>query len=365
MDFPENFYCHALNLLPQLSPVRTAQLVKRFGSARKVYFASQTELKEAGLEPDLAKVVASHTHSIDLAREIASLEREHISLLGRSDPGYPALLNEIAAPPQLLYYKGSMRDSDDLCVAVVGTRKITGYGRAAITYLIEPLVHAGVTIVSGLAYGVDSEVQRIAAKNGRRTVAVLGGGLDAASFYPKEHQYLADEIIAAGGAIMSEYPPGMPPLRHHFIARNRIISGMSTATAVVECDVKSGSLITARFALEQDRTVYAVPGPIYSPQSQGPNNLLKMGARPLTSADDIFEDLNLNTLPDQRSVQDMFGDSPAESALLKVITRQPTNINEIIKQSGLSPADATSALTFLEMKGRIRNLGGQQYILSR
>jgi DNA processing protein len=164
---------------------------------------------------------------------------------------------------------------------------------------------------------------------------------------------------------MSEYPIGTPPLKHHFIARNRIISGMSVATVVVECNLKSGSLITARYALEQNRTVYAVPGPIYAEQSQGPNNLIKMGAQLVADAKDILEDLNLTHSTQQETAQQLFGDSPAETALLNLLGYEPMHMNALIKTSGISTGDATSALTFLEMKGKIRNLGGQQYILSR
>jgi DNA processing protein len=164
---------------------------------------------------------------------------------------------------------------------------------------------------------------------------------------------------------VSEYPVGTPNFKQNFVARNRIISGLSVATLVVECDLESGSLITAKHALDQNRTVFAVPGPIYSEMSKGPNNLIKMGAKLVTEANDILEDLNLKTLPEQKNILLNFGDTPEETAVLKLLSKNPVNINAIIKETKLEPGQVTSALIFLEMKGRVRNLGGQQYILSR
>jgi DNA processing protein len=231
--------------------------------------------------------------------------------------------------------------------------------------ILNPIIACGAIIVSGMAFGVDSEAHKQSIKKGARTIAVLGGGLDDASLYPKNHQLLAQQILENGGALISEYPIGTPNFKQNFVARNRIISGLSIGTLVVECDLESGSLITAKHALEQNRQVYAVPGPIYAEMSKGPNNLIKMGAKLVTESTDILEDLNLSTLPEQKQVQTTFGDSPAESTILNILSKEPMNINLIIKTSGLETGDATSALTFLEMKGKVRNLGGQQYILSR
>ena len=189
--------------------------------------------------------------------------------------------------------------------------------------------------------------------------------MDEKSLYPKHHALLAKEIIDSGGALLSEYPIGTPNFKQNFVARNRIISGLSVATIIVECGLQSGTLITAKHALDQNRAVYAVPGPIYSQTSQGPNNLIKMGAKPITEANDIFQDLNLADLPQQKMAQAIFGDTKEESILLKLLNFEPVIINELIKQSGLDAGAVTSALTFLEMKGKVRNLGGQQYILSR
>jgi DNA processing protein len=254
---------------------------------------------------------------------------------------------------------------DELCVAAVGTRNITNYGRTVIPSLIEPLVDAGITIVSGMAFGVDAAAHHIAVDKNRRTVAVLGGGLDKKSLYPKHHALLAERILESGGALLSEYPPSTPNFKQNFVARNRIISGLSVATVIIECDLQSGTLITAHHALDQNRAVYAVPGPIYSAQSQGPNNLIKMGAKPLTSANDVLEDLNLKKLPEQQQNQSLFGDTAEEVRLLGILNHEPMLVDEIVKNSGFEAAKVSSTLTFLEMKGKVRNLGGQQYILSR
>ncbi len=365
MDYPASLYMHTFNLLPQFGPARLVRLSRYFENWQTAFHAGPEELTAAGIEEPLAAIFVRHRDSLDLEVEQEKLSESDIGLINYSDKNYPKLLLEIAKFPPLLYCRGAMVDSDELSVAVVGTRMVTGYGRAVTPRLIEPLAAAGVTIVSGLAFGIDSLAHTSAINTRGRTIAILGGGLDDKSLYPKAHALLADRILDCGGALLSEYPPGTPNFKQHFVARNRIISGMSLATVVIESDLKSGSLITAKYALEQNRAVYAVPGPIYSRQSQGPNNLIKMGARPVTDAKEILEDLNVGFAFQAQEPPRLSGDSPAESLLLKTISLEPMHINEIVKQTELSAADASSALTFLEMKGKIRNLGGQQYILSR
>jgi len=365
MDFNDSLYLHGLNLLPQFGPARLALLAKHFDSFKDAFNASEKQLMAAGIDSEVAKKFFDARANINLEDEAKKLEKEGIKILTFRDSNYPKLLLEIPKFPPVLYYRGVMQDPDELCVAVVGTRKITTYGKLVTPQLVEPIVDAGAVIVSGMAFGVDSEAHNIAVKRNKRTIAVLGGGLDDKSLYPKHHTLLAQQILDAGGALISEYPIGTPNFKQNFVARNRIISGLSVATVIIECDLESGTLITAKHALDQNRQVYAVPGPIYSPQSTGPNNLLKMGAKPITRAEDLLEDLNLETLPQQQNNQTLFGDSKEESAILKLLNHEPVIINELIKQSGLDAGAVTSALTFLEMKGRIKNLGGQQYVLSR
>jgi len=361
----DSLYLHGLNLLPQFGPARLALLSKRFKTFREAFFASEQQLVLAGIDAEIAASFASLREKMNLDEEAEKLAKEQIGILSFRDDNYPKLLLEIPKLPPILYYRGAILTADELCIAVVGTRMISNYGRSIIPGLVEPLVDAGAVIVSGMAFGVDAAAHEVAIKKGRRTIAVLGGGLDEKSLYPRHHVFLAQQIMDNGGALISEYPVGTPNFKQNFVARNRIISGISIATVVVECDLQSGTLITAKHALDQNRTVYAVPGPIYSPTSEGPNNLIKMGAKPLTCANDIFQDLNLANLPEQKTAQTVFGDSKEESALLKLLSLEPIIINELIKKSGLNAAAVGSALTFLEMKGKVRNLGGQQYILSR
>ncbi len=364
--FSENsLYLHALNLLPQFGPAHLSKLWEYFGSYKTAYLADVGELTQAGVKPEITQLFLQFRPKINLEQEAEKLARNGIGLISFLDPSYPRLLLEIPKFPPLLYFRGSIGNPDELCLSVVGTRKITNYGRMATAQLVEPLADAGAVIVSGMAFGVDAAAHEIAIKKRRRTIAVLGGGLDEASLYPRHHGFLAQQILDAGGALLSEYPIGTPNYKQNFVARNRIISGLSPATLIIECGLESGTLITARHALDQNRTVFAVPGPIYSPQSQGPNNLLKMGARPATRAEDILLDLNLQTLPEQQQAQELFGDSPAEYKILKLLGFEPRLADDIIKESGLEASAVTTALTFLEMKGKIKHLGGQQYMLAR
>ena len=365
MNLNDSLYLHGLNLLPQFGPARLGILAKRFKSFQDAFLASQSQLIAAGIDAQIAKVFLDFREKINLEAEAEKLRQEQIKVLSFKDKNYPKLLLEIPKFPPILYYKGVMETADELCVAVVGTRMISNYGRTVIPQLTEPLAEAGVVIVSGMAFGVDSASHEVAIKKNKRTIAVLGGGLDEKSLYPKHHAFLAQRILDCGGALLSEYPIGTPNFKQNFVSRNRIISGMSVATLIIECDLQSGTLITAKHALDQNRNVYAVPGPIYAATSQGPNNLIKMGAKLITEANDIFQDLNLANLPEQKTAQAVFGDTKEESILLKLLNFEPVIINELIKQSGLEASTVTSALTFLEMKGKVKNLGGQQYILSR
>jgi DNA processing protein len=233
--------------------------------------------------------------------------------------------------------------------------------------IIQPLIDAGITIVSGLAFGVDSQMQALSVKSGKRTIAVLGGGLDERSFYPKEHQLLADQILENGGAIISEHPIGTPPLKFNFVARNRIISGMCVGTVLIECNLKSGTLITAQLTADQNRELFAVPGPIYADMSQGPNTWIKRGATPVTEAEDIFSVLRIVPPWARRQAADkpIMGDNVVENKILSQLSLQPIMTDDLIKLTHLPAGDVTAALTFLEIKGKIKNLGSQQYILNK
>lgn len=361
----EALYLHGLNLIPQFGPVSLIKLCNYFPTIKDAYDSSIDTLKKTKLEEKLINLFIEHRKKINLEEEAEKLALHNIQLLCFKDNNYPKLLLEIPKFPPLLYIRGKPLSKDDLCIAVVGTRKITTYGLSVIPDLISPLVELGITIVSGMAYGVDSKAHKQAIEKNKPTVAVLGGGLDDKSLYPKHHQLLAKEILDSGGSLVSEYPISTPNFKQNFVARNRIISGLCIATLVIECDLKSGSLLTAKHALDQNRQVYAVPGPIYAEMSKGPNNLIKMGAKIITNANDILEDLNLKSLSEETIAKSQFGDTQAETKILSLLTKEPINLDTIIKLSGLFPNEAISTLTFLELKGKIRNLGGQQYVIAR
>lgn len=356
---------HGLNLLPELGPARLLKIFNFFDNYESILETNEEKLVLAGFEKNLANKILKHIHKINLKAEEEKLLNSKITLLTHEDKNYPKLLLEIPKFPPLLYVRGQMAESEELFIGVVGTRKITTYGLTVVPDLVGPMVEKGITIVSGLAFGVDAEAHKQAVQKQKRTVAVLGGGVDSYSIYPKHHQYLASQILDYGGAIISEYPIGTPNFKQNFVARNRIISGLSVATLVIECGKESGSLITAMHALEQNRQVFAVPGPIYAEMSKGPNSLIKMGAKPATCSEDILEELNLKNYTEEKTAAETFGDTPTETKLLKLISKEAVNINFLIKNSGLEPSEVTSTLTFLEIKGKIKNLGGQQYIQTR
>lgn len=338
--------------------------MEHFGNAETAFTASVSDLVSAGIEPGTAEKFVSFRFSIDIAAEQKRLQQNEISLLSFFDDLYPELLKEIPQAPPLLYYRGAIGPSDELALAVVGTRKITAYGRTVTPQLLDPVITSGVTLVSGLAYGIDALAHTLCIKRGKRTIAVLACGIDDATLYPRDHVYLAQQIMDCGGMLMSEYPPGTPAFKQHFVARNRIMSGMSLATLVVECSVKSGTFITVKHALDQNRQVLAVPGPVYGETSQGPNNLIKMGATAVTEAGDIFAALNIESkIADSHTLGT--ASNPSEYAILELLSSEPKMTDELVSLTGLSAPDVSTALTFLEMKGMVRSLGGGQYVRAR
>lgn len=338
-------------------------LLEHFGSYTAIQQASAAALGEAGLEASAAQALAQHLRSTDTDAEWETVCAQGIRVLLPRDAQWPAGLNEIAHPPRMLYLRGTLPPENALYLAVVGTRKITTYGRTVILDLVPPLAQQGICIVSGLAFGVDAAAHEATLHAGGSTIAVLGSGLDDNSLYPKAHALLADTIVAQGGAVLSEYAPGTPALKQHFVARNRIISGMSRGTLVIESGSNSGSLITANFALEQGRTVYAVPGPIYAQTSQGTNNLLKLGAIPVTTSTDILLDLHLANPQTQTTHTGPPPTlSPLEQRVFDILTKNPLPLDEIIIQSKTDTSQCQTALTYLELKGLVKNVGAGQYI---
>jgi len=274
------------------------------------------------------------------------------------------LLKEIYTPPALLYLRGKIEPRDEFSLGIVGTRKLSAYGQQATPFIAAELARAGLTIISGLAKGIDTLAHRAALSAGGRTIAVLGSGLNKTNIYPFSNRRLAEEI-SRKGAVISEFPLGTQPLAQHFPQRNRIISGLSLGILVIEAPERSGALITAKDALEQNRDVFAIPGPIFAQNSFGTNNLIKMGAKLVGQANDILEELNLSLLTEPSSVdKKIIPDNQEEALILKQLSEEPIHIDKIIKQTKLSTAIVNSNLTLMEMKGKVRNLGGNNYVLT-
>jgi len=275
------------------------------------------------------------------------------------DKNYPPQLKKIPDPPKQLYVEGN----DNLSVvnnplAVVGTRKISDYGRQMTEYFVKNLAKASVTIISGLALGVDGLAHRVALENNGRTIAVLGSGLN--HIYPTVHKKLAEKIVKSGGALVSEYSPQIPPYKSNFPARNRIVSGLSLGILVIEAPKKSGALITADFALKQKRKVFVVPGRVYDKNSQGANELIKQGAQLVSEPKDILKILNIR--PISQKIEMIKNLSSEEKIILKILTKEPTLIDKITRKTKMSVNAILSILTQMEIKGLVKSTGGNQYI---
>lgn len=273
---------------------------------------------------------------------------------------YPAYFLEIASPPKELYIIGEDLDSYLPAVTIVGSRKLTAYGREVTYRLSYDLAKQGVSIVSGLALGADGVAHQAALDARGRTIAVLAGGLD--SIHPSSHRNLAIDILKHSGSLISEHPEGRPPLKQNFVARNRLVAALSDMVIVTEAAEASGSLITARFALEQNKLVGAIPGNITSGQSVGTNNLLKSGATPITSAQDVLDALGIQATERQRA--EVFGDTKEEQLIIDIIREGITELDHIQSKSELDPALFNQTITMLEISGKIRPLGAAHWTLS-
>ena len=289
---------------------------------------------------------------------MARLERAGVQVLTWEDPDYPRRLRHIYNPPPVLYVKGTLTPQDEWAVAVVGTRRPTAYGREAARVLAAGLARHHVTVVSGLAVGIDAEAHRAALEAGGRTIAVLGSGFR--HLYPARHRDLARRITQQG-AVISEYPLDVRPEPANFPPRNRIISGLSLGVVVVEAGKTSGALITARFAAEQGREVFAVPGPIFNRPSEGPNRLIQEGAIPVTSVDDILEALDLTQLAEHQEARLTIPTSDLEDRILACLREAPLHVDEIVRQTHLDASQVMSTLTLMELKGLVRQVNPMEY----
>ena len=277
------------------------------------------------------------------------------------DKNFPEKLREIKNPPKTIYYKGKLPLSTENSFAIVGSRINSSYGKQVAIDIAEKLIDAGLVIVSGLAPGIDTFCHTVAVEKQKRTIAVLGTGIDEKSLYPKSNINLSRKIVAEGGCLLSEYPPGTAGTKFTFPQRNRIISALSLGVLVVEAKEKSGALITAEYARKQDKKVFAIPGPIYSSNSKGCNKLIKQGAKLVENANDILKELDIEYLA--HKLGDIIGETPEENLILNAIKEESLYIDKIIEKTKLPIAVISSTLAILEIKGKVRNLGANIWAL--
>jgi DNA processing protein len=351
-------YWVGFNLVKGIGAVRLKALLDAFGEAKSAWEASPESLREVGLNAKLIDHLAKVRTSISLDDVWQNIQNQGITVLTWNDEGYPARLQEVSPSPPVLYVRGRLTMEDHWAVAIVGTRRITAYGRQVTEQIVSVLAHAGVTIVSGLARGIDGVAHKAALEAGGRTLAVLGSGVD--KIYPPEHRKLAEQIMEHG-ALISDYPPGTPPEASNFPPRNRIISGLSMATVIVEADLKSGALITAEFAAEQGREVFAVPGNVLAPQSRGTNRLIQDGAHPLLDPHEILEVLDLTRISEHQTARMVLPSNATEAQLFGLLTHEPLHVDEIRAQVTLPIEQVISTLALMELKGMVRQVGGMRY----
>jgi len=364
LDDPDLPYWLALNRIKGIGPARFTLLLDYFGSARAVWQAAPAAWREAGLDERTANAFERQRRGIVPDAELSRLLALRIGALRVIDPGYPRLLREIPAPPPVIYVRGRLLPEDDLSIGIVGTRLVSAYGRHVTDRLAGDLAAQRVTIVSGLARGVDTHAHVAALDAGGRTIAVLGCGPDLV--YPPDNARLAARIVEHG-AVVTEFPPGTQPDAGNFPARNRIISGLSLAVLVTEAPEASGALITARFAAEQGRDVFAVPGAITSRGSMGANRLIQDGAKLILSAEDALAELNLNMAPQQQELRELLPEDETEAALITCLRAagDPQHIDDLCRASGLAVARVSGALAMMELKGMVSLVGPMTYALAR
>ena len=361
----------ALNMIDGVGPIRLRALLDRFGEPQAILAASRGELMQVeGVGEEVARSVTGWPEQVDLDAELQRIEKAGVRVVARDEADYPKNLREVYDPPVVLYVKGTLSDRDALAMAIVGSRRTTLYGQEMARKLAFQLARVGVPVVSGMARGIDTAAHHGALQAKGRTVAVIGCGIDIV--YPAENKKLAEEIVEKGGAVVTEFPFGVQPGPQNFPMRNRIISGWSLGTVVVEANLKSGALITANQAAEQGRQVFAVPGRADSILSRGTNKLIKEGAKLTEDAEDILNEFEY-LLPKKavEPAEDGSGDkgtkpalklSEMEEKVMAQLGQEETAIDDIIRASGLTTACVSATLLSLEMKRLVRQLPGKLYV---
>jgi DNA processing protein len=336
-------------------------LLDRFGTPKRVFTASQRELARVdGIGEGLAGVIKETDVRGKVNRELKLIEEFNVSLVTIKDQSYPKNLRQIYDAPPLLYVRGSLEPRDDLAISMVGSRLATDYGRTVTERIAGDLARHGVTMVSGMARGIDSAAHRGSLSVGGRTIAVLGCGVNI--IYPRENRHLFEEIMAHG-AVISEFPMSTPPEGMNFPRRNRIISGLSLGVVIVQASARSGSLITARLALEQNRDVFAVPGNIGMARSQGTNRLIKQGAKLVESAEDILEEVLPRFQHQGATSEDRdLSLEEEEERVFSLLEDEPIHIDSIIAQTRMAASRISSILLQLELKGLVQQLSGKRFV---
>lgn len=355
-------YYIGFNLVQGIGPIRLQALIRAFGSVERAWHAPADALRATGLDRRALENMLVTRTRVDLDHEVRRIADAGVHVLTWDSPGYPPLLREIPAPPPVLYLCGKIEPEDAWAVAVVGTRRSSSYGREVTRRLVREMVQSGITIVSGLARGIDGVAHRTALESGGRTIAVLGCGVDY--IYPPEHRDLARRIVK-NGALISEYPMGTKPEARNFPPRNRIISGLSLGVLITEAGRRSGALITADYAAEHGRDVFAVPGSILAVASIGTNSLIQDGACMVLETADLLGELNLTMIAEQSQARENLPVTEVEGTLLSYLEKEPVHVDDLGRAVGLPIAEVTSTLALMELKGMVRQVGGMKYVVAR
>lgn len=352
-------------VFPGIGPVRFKKLLDHFGTAKSAWEAGVEDLKKKGLGEKIAMRFDEFRGNFSVTDYFCKLQDADVKFFTLSDPEYPQLLEKIKNPPIVLFCKGEFSfsaEENQKTVAVVGTRKITSYGAQVTELVVCDLVDAGCVIISGLALGIDSKAHSVTIENKGKTVAVLGSGVDICT--PRENVYLYKKILETGGAIISEFPLGQEPIKGSFPSRNRIIAGLSLGVVVTEGAADSGALITAEDAFANNRKVFAVPGPITSNLSNGPNSLIAKGAISVSRAADILQALGFSkSIKGIKSIKNIKGETREEQVIIDLLRSEQLHIDELIKRTGIQVSAIGTILSFMEMKGMVRNLGAGIFAL--
>jgi DNA processing protein len=333
-----------------------------FGDVQSIWDAPADILRNVGIPTSIIENLIKFRSDVSLDEIYDRIQKQNIQVLIWDDEDYPVRLREINNSPPVLYVRGKITTADEWSVAIVGTRRISPYGHQVAERIAAKLASSGITVVSGLALGVDTIAHHSSLNAGGRSLAILGSGVDR--IYPSQNRGLAEKLIEKG-ALISDYAPGTPPEANNFPPRNRIISGLSLATVVVEAGLKSGALITANFALEQGREVFAVPGNIFAPQSRGPNRLIQNGAHPLLDPQEILEILDLTRVNEQREARVVLPSNTTEARLFEILGHEPMHVDDVCTQTDLPIDQVIATLAFMELKGMVRQVGGMRYTAIR